>query len=154
MFPALMMLALTPAEIAAIREQPVVLPSADDCAIFAVVGKAQVGWTDKPPARALFGRLPLKSDGSGTYLVECRWADYGLGEPEEGTPRSPAGFYFSRPVYGRGGKTATLKVTIGAFPQPDAEGRAPPPFMQESECSLTKERTGWKLVACKVTAIT
>ena len=71
--------------------------SADDCAVFVEIGKAEVLWSATAPKYDFFPQFERK--GGGTYLEDCPWSALGVAAPTIGGPKSLAGFYITRPVY-------------------------------------------------------
>jgi len=109
-----------------------------------------VGWGDKAPSSDFFPTFD--SEGGGIYVEDCVWKDFGVADPVIGTPNSLQKFYISRPVYSGTKATAELNQAVRAFPGPDGSSVAP--FMEQDRCTLEKVGGRWRIVECKMLAIT
>jgi hypothetical protein len=147
-FAALVLAQAARAEGAAMPE-PVERASADDCAIFLEIGKAEMQWGAAAPDYDFFPQFGRK--GGGTYLEECPWSALGVAAPKIGGPQSLAGFYITRPVYSGTGASADLHIRLRTAPRPDGSELAP--YLKDEACTLEKRGGRWRLVECRTTAV-
>ena len=147
-FAALVLAQAARADGAAMPE-PVERASADDCAIFVEIGKAEVQWGATAPRYDFFPQFDRK--GGGTYLEECPWSTLGVAAPTIGGPQSLAGFYITRPVYSGTGASADLHIRLRSAPRPD--GSRPAPYLKDERCTLERRDARWRLVECRTTAV-
>jgi hypothetical protein len=125
--------------------------SAEDCAVWAAMGRAYLHWgKDAPPSQQF--QIFYRPSGKG-YVEQCPWAAMGI------TP-SPADRYdpdntsfFTGPDYSNGGQTAVVhygtKLTAKG-----ADSKPGPPFMEGWSCTLTKTAGRWTLKGCDQDFIT
>ena len=146
------LLAIVALQAAAAAPPAVVHASADDCAIIAAIGKAELGWGLKSP-----GDWPFFPDydlaGGGSYVEDCRWGALGVAAPTLGSPDSMRGAAVARPVYGPGGLTATADLTT-TMRAKDPDGRPLPPYLEDRVCRLERRAGAWRVVSCDTTAVT
>lgn len=118
------------------------LASPDDCAVIVAVGKARMGWGEKPPASGFYPDSSLP--GGGVYREACPWKRLGVADPVLGTAATPQGFAISRPVFdsSRTHAIASLETT------------AKPRFAEVQTCRLEKAAGQWRVISCDVTLIT
>jgi hypothetical protein len=124
--------------------------SADDCAIIVEIGKAKMRWGDKAPNSDFFPTFD--NEGGGIYVEDCVWKDFGVADPVIGTPNSLQGFFISRPEYS--GTKATTEFDQVVRPVPGLDGSSVAPFMEKDRCTLEKIGGRWRIVECKMLAIT
>ncbi len=125
--------------------------SADDCAIIAEIGKAELHWSAANAPEAPLYPV-FATPGGGTYLEDCPWKKLDLAEPSIGTQASPIGFFVTRPVYSTAGASAWFQYSVG--PVATAGGKQIAPFIEQELCVLDRHADGWHLIRCKMTAIT
>ena len=118
------------------------LASPDECAVIVAVGRARMGWGDKPPASGFHPDAPLP--GGGVYREACPWRQLGVADPVLATAATPQGFAISRPVFDAARTHATV----------DLETTAKPRFAEVQTCKLEKTAGRWRVVSCDVTLIT
>ncbi len=117
--------------------------SADDCAVFAAVGRAQLNWGSSPPIYAL--SPDWKREGGRTYVQDCAWTRLGLAEPQIAAHATDLSFYFTPPVYDRKRGKAVVQLATSVRSK-DAK---PLFFMALKACKLERKAAAWRLVRCE-----
>ena len=133
-------------------KQPVEHASAEDCAVFAALGKQHLHWDSEPPEQDMFPVFNTKDGGS--YVEDCPWKALGLSEPNIGNPSSRSGFYFSRPEFSLRGIKASLTYSYFIKSDRTEDGKEYAPFVAQYRCVLRKSIGRWQLINCKLGAIT
>jgi hypothetical protein len=120
--------------------------SADDCAVFAAVGRAQLNWGSAAP---IYHLSPIwKRDGGPTYVQDCDWSRLGLARPAIASAASDLSFYFTPPVYDRARKAAVVQLSTSVRSKADQ----PLFFAALKACKLERKGAGWRLVRCEEVA--
>jgi len=118
--------------------------SADDCAIFAAVGRAQLNWGAAPPIYAL--SPTWKRDGGRTYVQDCPWTRLGLARPAIAGSASDLSFYFTPPVYDGPRRRAVVQLSTSV----KSDTAQPLFFMALKACRLERKgAAAWRLVRCE-----
>ncbi|MEP6829838.1 MAG: hypothetical protein ABI963_05835 [Rhizomicrobium sp.] len=119
-------------------------PSADDCAIIGVVGKAEFHWG------AAKSNTPL---GSRSFGVDCDFKGLGLkgviiAPPDRGPYFKGLRLSFQRPVYAANGQHAAITFGINGNAGPKSY------FSTGSTCTVEKRDGKWQFVSCQMRWIT
>jgi hypothetical protein len=129
--------------------QPVERASADDCAIFAEVGKNRMNWGATAPDYAFYSEFDRA--GGGTYLEDCPWKQLGLAEPLPPAQQTEKSFFMTRPSYSGDEATLDLQFSISGK---IVDGTKTPPFIRLETCTVAKKDDHWRFVACKLKMVT
>lgn len=125
--------------------------SADDCAIFAVLGKAKLNWTAEVPPPGHYAPIVktyIDNPGIGArrkrvYTSTCPWSRFGLAEPRaaDATPTCT----FSRPEYSDFTHASVLWQKITLTGKRGAVGLQ----MEGEFCNMEKRDGVWAITSCE-----
>jgi hypothetical protein len=126
--------------------------SADDCAVILAVARSQMAWTARtPPPYAFFPEIEGEG-GAITYVESCPWKAMGVAAPRIGDGQSPNGFFVTRPAYDPSRTKATAELTRSIVGM-ENQGEPMRGFMETRACDLEKRGGSWRVVGCRLAAI-
>jgi hypothetical protein len=123
---------------------PVLTSSPEDCAIFVVLLREHVHYKGVPIELPILTEDP-PYDAHPSYRVTCNWAANGW--PRLKTEGDPFAYrpylQLGRPAFNRSHDEATVDITYQGGPM----------MMHSEICTLRRQPRGWRVVGCRIGAI-
>lgn len=149
---AVVWLALTPAFGGAGTNVQKVLASPDDCAIFAVLAKAKLGWTATAAPEGNYIFESQIADGPNekemgtpkTFIAQCPWHELDLAEPVSNPEGGPKNYALGRPIRA---VPDVAHATWNRFDFETKDGRQDLHHRFQL-CKLAKRDGQWQLDSC------
>lgn len=144
------------APVAAIADETAALEqvqaSPDDCAVFAVLGKAKLGWSQSAPPEGNYIAESTISKGDSSdhmgppqkYVAQCAWHELGLADHVSNPQGGRKHYALGRPIYV---KPEQAHATWNRFEFVSADGRVELHHHFQL-CKFAKQNGQWQLETC------
>jgi hypothetical protein len=120
--------------------------NAEDCKVFAPLGRAMLGWGKTPPSAVQFP-IFYRPQGGG-YVEQCPWKALGVTPlPLPAFPDLKNVNFFTTPTYSPDGRVASVSFVVH-------RNNGLHVFVSQKDCKLEKTGKAWRFVACTQGPIT